>query len=53
MIKGEYRLLCFFGYNDINRIEREELYDIKNDSEEMNEPHTLLKQRLLKLCFKS
>ena len=39
LIKGRYKLMYFFGYDQLGgpRSERIELYDVKNDSEELND----------------
>jgi len=38
MFKGDYKLMYFFGYEELGAgNERIELYDIKNDSEELND----------------
>jgi len=39
LIKGSYKLMYFFGYDQLGgpRSERIELYDVKNDSEELND----------------
>jgi choline-sulfatase len=34
LIKGQYKLMRFFGYNELNGVERLELYDVENDPEE-------------------
>jgi len=36
LIKGGYKLMYFFGYEELGGGERIELYDIKNDPEEIN-----------------
>jgi hypothetical protein len=35
--KGQYKLLYFFGYEELAGGERVELYDIENDPEEVND----------------
>jgi arylsulfatase A-like enzyme len=37
LIKGQYKLIYFFGYDELADRERIELYDIKADPEEINE----------------
>ncbi len=39
LVKGQYKLIYFFGYHELGGpgSERIELYDIKNDSEELND----------------
>ena len=38
LIKGRYKLMYFFGYEELGTSnERAELYDIKNDPEELND----------------
>ena len=38
LIKGQYKLIYFFGYEELGFVgERIELYDIRNDPEEMND----------------
>jgi len=36
LVKGQYKLIRFFGYQELNNEERLELYDLQSDSEEMN-----------------
>jgi hypothetical protein len=36
MIKGQYKLMYFFGYEKLGGQERVELYDVEQDREEMN-----------------
>ena len=41
LIKGQYKLMHFFGYEELGKGgERVELYDIKNDPEELNNLYT-------------
>ena len=42
LIKGQYKLMYFFGYEELGGIgsERIELYDIENDPEELNDLYT-------------
>ena len=38
LIKGQYKLMYFIGYSELGAEgERIELYDIKNDNEELND----------------
>jgi choline-sulfatase len=36
LVKGQYKLTHFFGYQELNAEDRLELYDVQNDPEEMN-----------------
>jgi len=40
LVKNEYKLTYFFGYDELGGDERIELYDIKSDSEELNDLST-------------
>jgi len=40
LIKGQYKLMYFFGYNELNGEERIELFDIETDPEEINNLYT-------------
>jgi arylsulfatase A-like enzyme len=37
LVKGQYKLMYFFGYEELRGIERVELYDVENDPEELND----------------
>jgi len=37
LIKGDYKLMYFIGYEELDGKERIELYDVKNDPEELND----------------
>jgi len=37
LVKGQYKLMYFFGYEELGGEERIELYDIENDPEEIND----------------
>ena len=37
LVKGQYKLMCFFGYDELDGKERVELYDLQADPEEMND----------------
>lgn len=36
LVKGQYKLTYFFGYQELKNEDRLELYDVQNDPEEMN-----------------
>ncbi len=36
LVKGQYKLIYFFGYQELKNEDRIELYDVHNDPEEMN-----------------
>ena len=44
LIKGQYKLTYFFGYDELSGKERIELYDIKTDPEEMNNLYDVKKE---------
>jgi len=37
LIKGQYKLMYFFGYDELGGNERVEMYDLENDPEELND----------------
>jgi len=37
LVKGQYKLMYFFGYDELGGKERVELYDVQADPEEMND----------------
>ncbi len=37
LVKGQYKLMNFFGYEELDGSERIELYDLENDPEELND----------------
>ena len=39
LVKGQYKLMYFFGYDELGGEERIELYDLERDPEEMNDLH--------------
>jgi arylsulfatase A-like enzyme len=44
LIKGQYKLLYFFGYEELAGEERVEFYDLKNDPEELNNLYSMKKE---------
>jgi arylsulfatase A-like enzyme len=44
LVKGQYKLMYFFGYKDLGGGERVELYDIEKDPEELNDLSSLKRE---------
>ena len=44
MIKGNYKLMNFFGYEELGGEERIELYDLENDPEELNNLYSVKRE---------
>ena len=44
LVKGQYKLMYFFGYEKLGERERLELYDIENDPEELNDLSSLKRE---------
>jgi arylsulfatase A-like enzyme len=53
LIKGQYKLMYFFGYKELGGVgsERIEMYDLENDPEELNNLYTVKRETATDLLY--